>query len=328
MNRSVNLKINIITALSILFFVFSCKNNFDVDLSDVEKCNVKIDRYEQALFSQDLNEERIKELQQNYPLFLGNLPLEDNQKQQLENYVKDPYLQKIYDETQKKFPDFNEENAKLSHAFEHIKYYFPSFQYPKIYSYISGSQEEAYYQDHIVIFSVDRYFGFGHESYNMAGIPKYIQAQMKPKYIERDIIDAIASFYIREPVADASIISHMIYQGKKIYFIKSMLPNITDEVLFAQTEHHLKWLEDKRKNLWRYYIENELLYQSDYETYKKFIADAPFTSVLGDDSAPKTGRWLGYHIVLSFMKNNELSLSEMIQLKGDQEFLNRSKYKP
>lgn len=310
------------------FLLSGCNNPFKVDLSDIPSCNIKIDRYEEALFAQSLSESRFQELQESYPLFLGNMPLSEEQKLQLTNYVDDPFLQKLKDESIKAFPNLYHQEKQLDDIFKHLQYYFPSFQCPGIYTYISGSQELPYYQDQTVLVSIDRYFGFEHEFYNMAGIPKYIQVRMKPAYFERDIIESIAKYYIPEPSPDESLLSHMIYYGKIIYFIKSMYPQISDEVLFAQTKYHLQWLEDKKENLWRYYIENELLFKTDYETYKKFISDAPFTSVLGDDSAPRTGRWIGYHIVFKFMQNNKVSLAQMLQTQGDQEFLNRSAYKP
>ncbi len=308
--------------------VVSCSNPFKVDLSNIKKFDVKIERYEEALFKSPLSQERIAELQIKFSLFLGDTPLNEQQTSQLENYVADPFLQKLYDESQTKFPNLQSLETELSSAFRYIKYYFPSFENPQIYSYISGSQEEVFYQDQTAIIALDRYFGFGHEFYNMAGIPKYMQVKMKPDYMIRDVLEGIARFYIVEPSPDESLLTHMIYFGKIIYFIKAMYPEITDQVLFAQTEYHLNWLQEKRKNLWRYYIENELLFKSDYETYKKFISEAPFTSVLGDDSAPRTGRWLGYQIVYSYMENNKIDFKHMIQKQGDQEFLNQSKYKP
>lgn len=308
--------------------VVSCNNPFTVDLSNIDKFEVKIERYEEALFQSPLSEERIAELQIKFPLFLGDTPLTEQQMTQLQNYTSDLFLQKLYDESQNKFPNLHTLESELSIAFRYLKYYFPSFENPKIYSYISGSQETVFFQDQTVIIALDRYFDFGHEFYNRAGIPKYMQAKMKPEYMIRDVLEGIAKFYIVEPSPDESLLTHMIYFGKIIYFIKAMYPEITDEVLYAQTEYHLNWLQEKRKNLWRYYIENELLFKSDYETYKKFISEAPFTSVLGDDSAPRTGRWLGYQIVYSYMENNHADLKNMIQKQGDQEFLNQSKYKP
>lgn len=328
MKNKILIKENLFFFVLLILFLPACNNSFQVDLSGVEKSNIKIQRYDKDLFSQALNDNRLQELQDKYPLFLGNQKLNNQQKEQLTNYIKDPYLQKLNEESQKKFPNLSQEEAQLSKAFEHIRYYFSSFKYPQVFTYISGSQEKAYYQDHTLIISIDRYLGVNHESYDMAGIPKYLQKNMSPQFLCRDAIEAIAKSYIPEPTPDENILTHMIYHGKLLYFIKSMIPEIHDDILFTQTDTHIQWLEEKRKDLWRYYIENQLLFKSDYETYKKFITEAPFTSVLGEDSAPMTGRWLGFNIVSSYMKNNDISLYEMLKIHGDQEFLNHSKYKP
>ena len=73
---------------------------------------------------------------------------------------------------------------------------------------------------------------------------------------------------------------------------------------------------------------NELLFKSDFESLKKYINEAPFTSVLGNDSPPRTGIWLGYRIILSYAKSQKLSLNEILQNENAQEILNQSKYRP
>lgn len=321
--------INIVLALLVLpVFIISCNNTFKVDISDIEMPEIKIERYEKALFGQELNKQRIIELQNKFPLFLGNNPLNNLQMEQLENYVNDPYLQKLYDETEIIFPDLTKQEKEISKAFQYLKFYYPSFKYPEVYSYISGNQEPAYYQDQIVVLSLDHFLGFGHEAYNMAGIPKYKQFAFDKEFFLKDILMAIAQYYIPAPSNDAQLLEQMVYEGKLLYFIKSMKPKILDKVLFTQTESNLQWLLDKEKDLWRYYIENELLYTSDYNTYNKFISDAPFTAVLGDNSAPRTGIWLGYQIVFSYMKKNQVELKDLIANNEAQQILIKSGYKP
>lgn len=316
-------------SIVLLFGLFSsCTNPFEVDVSDIPNANVHINRYEQALFEYQLTAAYIQELQKQYPLFLGDLPLDSLQVTQLLNYVNDPYLAKLFEETENNFPDLSDIEQELSHSFRYIKYYIPSFNYPEVYSYISGSQEGAFFEDGIVVVSLDHYLGYGHESYNITQIPKYKQFVMSKEYFVRDVLLAIAQSYILEPPQEAHLIDHMIYHGKLLYFIKSMNPEISDRVLFAQTETHLDWLKRKERDLWRYYIENELLYKSDYMAYNSFINDAPFTSVLGDDSAPRTGVWLGYQIIYSYMKNNKVSFTEMLEDKKGQKILAKSGFKP
>jgi len=317
----------ILLVLAVLFFP-SCKNMFKVDLSDIPEAEVRINRYEQALFETELNAETVLQLQKEYPLFLGDLALDSIQAMQLLNYVNDPYLVKLFEECKSIYPKLIEIEKDLSNSFTHVKYYDPNFNYPEVYSYISGDQEAAFYQDGIVVVSLDHYLGFGHESYNITQIPKYKQFAMSREFFVRDIMVAIAQSYIIEPRQEAHLIDHMIYQGKLLYFVKSMMPEIGDRELFAQTNTHLDWLDRKERDLWRYYIENELLYKSDYMAYNSFINEAPFTSVLGDDSAPRTGVWLGYQIVLAYMKKNGLPFSDMLQDNNGQKILSKSGYKP
>lgn len=312
----------------VLLFASSCHNPFSVDVSDIESPDVEIQRYEQALFDSPLNSERIDELQKQFPLFLGDKALQSDQVQQLKNYVSDPYLQKLFDETEKVFPNLKTQEIELSKAFQYIQFYFPDFQIPEVYSYISGDQEDAYYENPVVVISLDHYLGYNHEAYNMAGTPKYKQFSLDKQFFLKDILMAIAKTKVPSPGNNAQLLEQMIYEGKLLYFIKSMNPEISDKVLFTQTDMHFEWLKNKEKDLWRYYIENELLYTSDYLTYNKFISDAPFTTPLGDDSAPRTGIWLGYQIVFSYMKKNEVELKDLIQNKDAQQILIKSGYKP
>ena len=312
----------------IFLFAASCHSPFHVDISDIKSPDIQIQRYEQALFGATLNPDRINELQNEFPLFLGDKTLQEAQVIQLKNYVTDPYLQKLFDETEKIFPNLKSQENELSKAFQYLKHYIPNFQIPEVYSYISGDQESAYFQDQVIVVSLDHYLGFNHEAYNMAGTPKYKQFSLDKKFFLKDVLMAIAKSYIPSPGNDAQLLEQMVYEGKLLYFIKSMNPEISNKVLFTQTETHFQWLQEKEKDLWRYYIENELLYTSDYLTYNKFIADGPFTTPLGDESAPRTGIWLGYKIIFSYMKKNEVDLKSMMQNKDAQQILIKSGYKP
>jgi len=309
-------------------FLSSCGNQFDVDISSMEPAKVKITQYEKALFDQQLNEKRINELQKEFPLFLGDLPLDSIQFLQLQAFVSDSLLRALYKKSKEVFPHLDKEEKQLTEAFTHIKYYYPSFQCPKVYTYLSGVQDIVFYQDPIIMLSIDHYLGQGYKIYQMLGTPKYKQFAMQKKFLVKDILLSIAKAYTPPIAGDAKMIEQMIYEGKLLYFIKSMYPKITDEILFIQTQNHLNWFQEKESELWRYYIENELLYKADYLAYNKFINDAPFTAVLGDDSAPRTGIWLGYQIIYSYMKNSDKTLQEMLQNQNAQLILQQSKYRP
>ncbi|NOR87341.1 MAG: hypothetical protein GQ527_07015, partial [Bacteroidales bacterium] len=192
----IRLKYNFHILLIIILLGSSCNNRFQVNLSDIDKTKISIGRYEQDLFSQELSEERIDTLQKDYPLFLGDTPLDSISMQRLKSYVTDPFLMKVYEEIENVFPNVSEQEENLSTAFRFIKYYDPKFEYPIVYTYLSGTQDEPYYQDQIVMISLDRFLGQGNELYHMIGISKYKQNAMQKSYFTREVLKAIAYHYI------------------------------------------------------------------------------------------------------------------------------------
>ena len=319
---------NYLFFIAIIISTTSCGNSFQVDLSDIEKAEIKIQRYDKTLFSEDLTRERLSVLQKQFPLFLGDHPMDTTQIEQIKAYVADPFLLKLFQETERIYPDVRIQEKEISEIFHYVKYYYPGFEYPEVYTYISGSDDAVFYQDNVVIIGIDRFLGSGFELYQSARIPRYKQRFMKPDFMGRAVSYSLAKHYVPPISPNAKLIEQMIYEAKLLYFIKSMNPDMSIEVLLSQTPENTKWLQNKEADIWRYYIENELLYKSDYLDYNKFIGDGPFTSVLGDDSAARTGIYLGYQIVSAYMKKNDDSFLELMNNINAQQILQQSGYKP
>jgi uncharacterized protein YjaZ len=82
--------------------------------------------------------------------------------------------------------------------------------------------------------------------------------------------------------------------------------------------------------MWRYFVDNELIYKTDSKLLSRFILPAPFSKFYleVDQQTPGgVGRYIGYRMVKSFMENNEVDIETMIQLNAEDIF-ERSKYKP
>jgi uncharacterized protein YjaZ len=82
--------------------------------------------------------------------------------------------------------------------------------------------------------------------------------------------------------------------------------------------------------MWRYFIENELLYDNDQKLNNRFINPAPFSKFyleIDNESPGRVGAWVGWQIVRSYMKNNEVPLPELLKM-SPKEIFEKSKYKP
>jgi len=151
---------------------------------------------------------------------------------------------------------------------------------------------------------------------------------MKKEKIVPDVITALA---IAEfPYNDSldNVLNRMIYNGKIMYFLDQILPETHDSVKISYTPTQLEWCTQSESEMWTFLVENKILFKSDYMEIKRYFDDGPFTASFPRQSPARTGIWLGWQIVRSYMKNNTVSLNELMLDKDYQKILNLSKYRP
>ncbi len=122
----------------------------------------------------------------------------------------------------------------------------------------------------------------------------------------------------------------MIHEGKKLYLLDLYLPLKSDAVRIGYTKQKYNWAITNEEQVWKYFIENNLLYSTDTKLNKRFLEDAPFSKFyLSEDknSPGRIGQRIGLQIVRSFMDNNDVSLSDLL-IKDGEEIFKNSKYKP
>jgi len=234
----------------------------------------------------------------------------------------------VYTEVQKKYSNFEPVREEFNSLFQHVKYYFPEVKIPKVITVISEMDynAKAIYADSLVIVSLELYLGKEHKFYEF---PSYL----KQNFEERQIMpDVVSSFAFRKISAsqDRSLLSQMIFEGKQLYAKDLLLPQYTDAEKMGYTPEQIKWCEENESYMWRYFIENELLYSDDPKLNTRFIAPAPFSKFfleIDNDSPGRVGAWIGWQMVRSYMKNNKVTLSELLKTNAKEIFEN-SKYKP
>jgi hypothetical protein len=122
----------------------------------------------------------------------------------------------------------------------------------------------------------------------------------------------------------------MVYAGKELYLKDILLPEYTDAQKMGYKPEQIAWCEANEAEMWRFFIDNTLLYDTDQKLVPRFINPAPFSKFyleIDNESPGRTGAWLGWQMVRSYMENNEVTLQKM--LKTDSKTLfEKSKYKP
>ena len=311
--------------LLLLFIGFiSCnkKENIKIDVSTIE-VKTDIHRFDQEFYTTSIN--NLGELKAKYPYLFP----QPNPDSVWVNKMQNKDEQELFAESQKVYNNFANEKEQLKSLFKHIKYYYPNFNEPKVITILSNVDynNKVVLADSLLFISLDIFLGKDNEIYQE--FPNYV----KQNYTKEHLIVAVADKFANQiipPTNDKSFVSRIIQEGKKLTLIQSFLPNVNPPEIIGYTNEQLDWAKSSESDIWKYFIQNLILYSTDPELTKRFIDDAPFSKFFLDidqDSPGKIGSWFGWQIVESYLKNNKATLQE-VMLLDNEEIFKKSKYKP
>lgn len=243
--------------------------------------------------------------------------------------MQDTLQQQLFEEVIKKYPTEDKLQQELEGLFKHIEYYFPQFNVPLVVTTTSDVdyRDKIILADNLLIVKLDTYLGSDHFFYE--GIPKYVVDNMKESQIIPDIASIYAQKYMPK-IKSRTFLAQMIYYGRILYLKDLWLPNASDSEKIGYSEAQIIWSEDNETEIWRNFVENEFLFNTNIKLSSRFINPAPFSKFyleIDNDSPGMIGRYIGWQIVRSFMKNNDKNLEQLLTL-SEEEIFNQSKFKP
>lgn len=308
---------------ALLVFFLSCDKKSKIE-KEVEEIpvTVKVDRFDKIFF--ETPPEDLAKIKKEFPYFF---PAGNDDSVWLEK-MQHPLWRELYGEVQKKYANFDPVKSDIETLFKHIRYYFPKTKVPKVITVISEMDynNKVIYADSLLIISLEMYLGKTHKFYQF---PNYIKQNFEQKRMMPDIV----SSFSRQKTPfnkEKSFLSHMIQSGKELYLKDVLLPDYNDEDKIGYSIKQLTWCAENEAYIWRYFIEKEMLYSDDQKLLPRFINPAPFSKFyleIDNESPGQVGAWVGWQIVRSYMKNNEVSLQQLLNANA-KEIFEKSKYKP
>jgi gliding motility-associated lipoprotein GldB len=248
-----------------------------------------------------------------------------------ENKIKNPLLQELHGEVDKQFPpNSNKLKDDITELYRHIKYFYPKAAQPKVVTLISEMdyQNRIIYTDSLLLVSLDLYLGSEHRYY--VDFPVYLRAEFQPQLLMPDVVSAFATRAI-PPRKDNTLLSFMITYGKELYMKDMFLPDTPDYDKIGYTKKQLEWAFANEAEMWRFFVEDKLFFDSDPKLPNRFINPAPFSKFyLGfDNESPgRLGQWMGWQIVRAYMENNKNVTLQQLMATDAKVIFDNSKYKP
>ena len=313
-----------------LFFVLlhdGCTCNKESDT----RIELQVARFEQELFSIRAEEifEKLPGLKEKYhPFFLTT------NDEFWRNVLLDSFHNKLYMHVKDSFKDISSEIQAAKKIFEQYKiHYEPTIDRVFMYTYISNLDYNypVIFKDTLLFLALDLYLGTDFPAYNH--LPRYLARERNRIYIPIDIALAISEELTGQRVLKSeTLLSYMIREGIKLYTARKLLPKESEYKFFKYTKDQWDFCIKNERNIWMYFIQNKLLYDSSILTIKKFIDPSPFTKMGTDfdkEIPGQIGRWTGYRIVCAFMKNNpDISPKKLTEITDFQSLFSKANYKP
>lgn len=312
--------------IGLLFLVvLSCRKNSKIEGEIAEiPIQFNVERFDR-LFAQ-AEPQDLPALKEKYP-FLFPAQYSDEDWIAL---MTDTIQLELQEEVQKAFPDLTSLKEDIRHLFQHLAYYFPDFDPPRIITVISqvDYHHKIVLQDGLLLISLDTYLGENHHFYG--SIQRYYSKNFRKNQILPDIAESFAKQLVPRPEG-RSFLDYMVYYGKIQYFKSLMLPGYTPEEIMGYTSEEWKWAEENERYIWGFFIEENILYETNPELRRRFFDLGPFTKFgldLDHESPSEIGQYIGWKIVERFVeKNSKISLNELVQFENEKLF-KESNYKP
>ena len=242
--------------------------------------------------------------------------------------------QSMYKQVSTQFASLKTEEAAIKEGLQYVKYYFPDYKLPtKLITFIGpiNSFGNIITIDALAV-GLQMYLGkndpiyLTEEGQNL--YPVYVSRRFERAYMATNCMKNIIDDLYPLQDAGAPLCEQMVEAGKRLYFLKKVLPHEADSVVTGYTAAQLEGCYKSEKDIWSFFVQNNLLYEKDPSLIGDYMHDGPNTAVFGDSSPGFIGQFVGYRIVEAFLeKNKETSLDKLLKIPAKIIF-EQAKYKP
>jgi hypothetical protein len=223
---------------------------------------------------------------------------------------------------------------EIKKGFQFVHYYFPSYKLPeRLITFIGpiNSYGNIITQNAMAV-GLQMYMGKDYPLYlsemGQQMYPVFISRRFEPAYIPVNCIKNIIDDLYPNNNLGRPLVEQMVEAGKRMYLLDLLMPNAADTIKTGYAQQQLNECYESEKNIWSFFVQNDLLYSSDPNLTRDYMNDGPNTPALGDASPGNIGQFVGMQIVAKWMdKKKDLSPDALMKTPAKQIF-EEAKYKP
>ena len=247
---------------------------------------------------------------------------------QLRQFKNDPVVKQVSEMADSVYGNFNPYSEKIRAGIKRFGEKTGTTGNIEIITFIGGFNQSFIALPGTLAVGIDNYLGAETGFYKQLAIPRYLRQNMDPEYLAADAVRAWITSELARPGGNSTLLENMIYEGMVLYYLKNSLPRLEEHKIFRYTQQQLEWCEQFEKSMWRYILENELLYSTDRMIISRMTKEGPFVREFGQDSPGRAGSWLGYRIFENYMKKAGKKTNWPLEIEDSRKVLSESRYRP
>lgn len=259
---------------------------------------------------------------------------EDSQLEAFQQFAQDSFIRHLFDTVQVVFKSFEPIKQEFDRSIPQYQKIFPQAPDVSLHSFISGfAYQQFLFEDDLkdgLGIGLDMYLGgdYPYQSIipNNTSFSRYITRSFNKDHIVRNGMDLLIKDKVPLTRGDR-LLDHMMAEGKKLYLLEQVL-NVPDSVLLNFSEAQVQWLTDNETSVWSYFIDKDLLYDTNLRRIDKYISPSPNSPGMPSQAPGRTGSYIGWKIVSAFMARNKNIATDILLKMDAQEILTKSKYRP
>lgn len=242
--------------------------------------------------------------------------------------------QEMYRASQAKLKDIAVVEAAVKKGLQFVKYYFPDYRLPERFITFIGpiNSYGNIITPNALAVGLQVYLGKDYPLYlssqGQQMYPTFISRRFEPEYIPVNCMKNIIDDMYPDHTMGKPLVEQMVEAGKRQYVLDRLLPETADTLKTGYTKQQLDGCYASEKNIWSFFLQNDMLYSTDPNLTRDYMTEAPNTQALGETSPGNIGQFVGTQIVNKWMeKQKDITLAALLHTPAKKIF-DEAKYKP
>jgi hypothetical protein len=323
----------------LLVLVLACKTKKAPDVSGIQ-ITLQTERFEKDFFAIDTLhiDASLQQLNKKHPGFtqdflfniLGSSP--DSAGKDVRNFIRT--YQDMNKTVNESLADFPAIEQQVRNGLQFVHHYFPSYRLPqKLITFIGpiNSYGNIITANALAV-GLQMYMGKDYPLYlsemGQQMYPAFISRRFEPAYIPVNCMKNIIDDMYPDKKMGGPLVEQMIEAGKRLYLLDLLMPDAADTIKTGYTEQQLTGCYESEKNIWSFFVQNDLLFNNDPTLTRDYMNDGPNTPALGDASPGNIGQFVGLQIVTKWMEKKKNVAPDALMTTPAKQIFDEAKYKP